>query len=76
MLGRDWFGVLVFFKGFVYLARHVAINVSLNVIPGELYSAKKRTRHVNGHSVIFLQCINEVGHVVHVGNFYAKVIYH
>jgi hypothetical protein len=46
MLGRDWFGVLVPCEGFVDIAGHVTTNVSLCIGPGELYAAKKRTRHV------------------------------
>ncbi len=77
MLGRDWFGVLVLCEGegFVDKAGHVAINVSLHVVPGELYAAKKRTRHVVCNGVVLLQCIDKVVHVMHVGNFDAKDIY-
>jgi hypothetical protein len=76
MLGSDRFGVLVLCEGFVDVSGHVTINVSLPVVPGELYSAKKKTRHIDCNGVMFLQCIDEVVHVVHVGNFYAKVIDH
>ncbi len=76
MLGRDWFGVLVLCEGFVDIARHVTINVSLRVVPDELYAAKKRTRHVNCNGVMLLQCMDEVVHIMHVGNFDAKVIFH
>ncbi len=76
MLGKDQFGVLVLCEGFADIAKHVAIDVSLCIVPGEFYAAKKRTRHVDCNSVVLLQCINEVVHVVHVGNFDAKVIYH
>ncbi len=34
MLERDWFGVLVLCEGFVDVSGHVAINVSLRVVPG------------------------------------------
>ncbi len=37
---------------------------------------KDQHRHVNCNHVMFLQSFNKVVHVVHVGNFYAKVIYH
>jgi hypothetical protein len=40
MLGSDQFGVLVLCEGFVDVTGHVAINVSLLVVPGELNSAK------------------------------------
>jgi hypothetical protein len=40
MLGSDRFEVLLFLEGFVDVAGHEAINVSLNVIPGELCLAK------------------------------------
>ncbi len=39
-------------------------------------TAKKRTRHVNCHGVVFLQCIDEVVHVVHAGDLDAKIINH
>jgi hypothetical protein len=58
------------------MAGHVAINVSLHAVPGKLYAAKKRTRHVECNGVVLLQCINEVDHVVHVGNFDAESVYH
>jgi hypothetical protein len=76
MLGRDWFGVLVFCEGFVDIAGHVAIHVSLHLVPGELYAAKKRTPYVDSNGVVLLLCIDKVGNVVHVGSFDAKVIYH
>ncbi len=34
MLVRDWFGVLVLRERFVDVPRHVAIDVSLQVVPG------------------------------------------
>ncbi len=76
MLRRDWFGVLVLCEGFVDIAGHVAINVSLCVVPGELYATKKRTCYVDCNGVVLLQCVNEGVHVVHVGKFDAKVIFH
>ncbi len=76
MSGRDWFGVLVLHVGFVDIAGHVAINMSLCIVPGKLYAAKMRTRHVDCNCVMLLQGIDDVVHVVHVGNFDAKVIYH
>jgi hypothetical protein len=39
-------------------------------------TAKKRTRHVNCHGVVFLQCVDEVVHVVHVSDLNAKIINH
>ncbi len=39
-LGSDRLGVLVFCKGFVDVAGHVAMDMSLNIIPGEFYSTK------------------------------------
>ena len=39
-------------------------------------TAKKRTRHVDCHGVVFLQCVDEVVHVVHVGDLDAKIINH
>jgi hypothetical protein len=76
MLGRDWFEVLVLHGGLVDKAGHVVINVSLRVVPGELYAAKKNTHHVDCNSVVLLQFIAEETHVVQVGNFDAKVINH
>ncbi len=76
MLGRDWFGVLVLCEGFVYVPRHVAIDVSLQVVPGKMNAAKKKTRHVDCNGVVFLQCIDKVVHVVHVGDLDAKIIHH
>ncbi len=75
ILGSDWFGVLILREGFVDIAGHVAINVSLCIVPGELHATKKRTHQVNCNGVMFLQRINEVVHVMHVGNFDAEVIY-
>ncbi len=75
-MGSDQFGVLVLREGFDDVFGHVAIDVSLRVVPGELYSAKERTPHVDCNSVMFFHCVNEVVHVGHVGKFYAKVIYH
>ncbi len=40
MLGSDQFGVLVLCEGFVDVAGHVAIDMSLCVVPGELYATK------------------------------------
>ena len=40
MLGRDQCGVLVLHEGFVDISGHVAINVSLRMIPGKLDSEK------------------------------------
>ncbi len=68
--------MLVLCEGFVDIARHVAIDVSLHIVPGELYVTKKRTTHVDCNGVMLLQCIDKVVHVMHVGNFDAKVIYH
>jgi hypothetical protein len=76
MLGRDWFGVLVLCEGFIDISGHVAISMSSRVVPGELYAAKKRTCHVNCNGVVLLQCVDKVVHLMHVGNFDAKVIYH
>jgi hypothetical protein len=39
-------------------------------------AAKQRTCHVDCHGVVFLQCIDEVVHVVHVGDLDAKTINH
>jgi hypothetical protein len=76
MLGSDQFGVLLLCEGFVDVSGHVAIIVSLCLVSGELYSAKQQTRHFGCNGVMFLQCVNEVVHYVHFGNFYAKVIHH
>jgi hypothetical protein len=75
-VGERLSGVLVLCEGFVDIAGHGAINVSLSVVPGELYATKKRTCHVNCNGVVLLQCVNEVVHVMHNGTFDAKVIYH
>ncbi len=40
MLGSDWFGVLVLSESFDDVARHVAIDMSLCIVPGEVYAAK------------------------------------
>jgi hypothetical protein len=76
MLGKDWFGMLVLCESFVDIAGHMAIGMSLHVVSGELYAAKKRSLHVDCNGVVLLQCINKVVHVMHIGNFDAKVIYH
>jgi hypothetical protein len=76
MLGSDWFGVLILCEGFVDIAGHVAIDMPLRIVPGGLYAAKKKTCQVDCNGVMFLQCVNQVVHVMHVGNFDAKVIYH
>ncbi len=39
-------------------------------------TTKKRTHHVDCHSVVFLQCMDEVVHVMHVGDLDAKIISH
>jgi hypothetical protein len=40
MLVSDWFGVLVLGEGFVDVAEHVAMDMSLQEVSGELYAAK------------------------------------
>ncbi len=37
-------------------------------------TAKQRPHQVDCHSVVFLQCIDKVIHVVHVGNIDAKIV--
>jgi hypothetical protein len=39
-------------------------------------TAKQRTRQVDCHGVVFLQCVDEVVLVVHVGDLDAKIINH
>ena len=39
-------------------------------------AAKKRTCHVDCNGVVFLQYIDEVVHVMHVGDYDAKIIHH
>ncbi len=58
MLGSDWFGVMVLCEGFVDIAEHVAIDLSLHVVPSELYATKERTHQVDCNSVMFLQRVN------------------
>jgi hypothetical protein len=76
MLGRDWFGVLVLYEGFVDVPGHMAIDMSKCVVLGEMNTTKKRTRHFDCHGVVILQCIDEVVHVVNVGDLDARIINH
>ncbi len=39
-------------------------------------TAKQRPYQVDCHNVVFLQCVDEVIHVVHVGDLDAKIINH
>ncbi len=39
-------------------------------------TAKKRTRHIDYHGVMFLQCVDKMVHVMHVGDLDAVIINH
>jgi hypothetical protein len=76
ILGRDWCGVLVLWEGFVDVPGHMAIDVSYRVVPGYMSTAKQRTRQIDCHCVVLLQCVDEVILVMHVGDLDAKIIKH